>query len=710
MPPIPTLSTRAIVLLLPVLLGLLLGAGCRQPAVGDVSTVKIAVAEDGIYALTSSQLRQAGLSIEQLDPHTLRLSHDGQTIPLLVHNDTLLFHGQASDSRYTAHRTYLLETEAEGSIIGAAEAPLTAGPQLEQIPRRVHLERNHEYLSDARVEDSQEPWFWQSIPLQGALPIEMVLSHVADGSGKIEVRLYGATHNPQVDPDHTLNVSVNGQPVGTVSWDGQTAHTGTVMLPAGTLRTGENTISLENAPEDFLDLMKLDWIRVTYQSEPSTSDDRFELSGVTGRAVLHGFSAEPLIFDVTAPDAPLLLEDWNYSGETAHIDLHEARRVIAVGPEGYHQPASITPSRQSDWKADDLGADLIIISTEQLAPALDELVEARQNQGLRAAVVPVEDIYDEFGFGQPTPESINRFISHAHEHWQAPAPRYLLLVGDSSIDYRGYMADRPENPISPPDNVVPPYLVQVSFGGETVSDARLADVDGDYRPDLAVGRWPVDSVQQVRALVARTLAYEEATIPQRAIFAADGTSNEFANLTSRLLENAGFQDDTAQVLNGPTSAELTELWTDGSWLVTYTGHGSLELWGKDDVFSIDAVENLATSQAAPIVVQLTCLSGLFAHPEIESLSEAMLVQENGPVLIIGATSLTLSIHQEPFAVNLLEALRGNAPETRYERIGDALLHAKQSLDTERAGLREISDTFGLFGDPSTVIRRPGEAS
>ncbi|MFW6184551.1 MAG: C25 family cysteine peptidase, partial [Chloroflexota bacterium] len=444
-------------------------------------------------------------------------------------------------------------------------------------------------------------------------------------------------------------------------------------------------------------------------SEPVTANDRLELEGVTGRADLRGFSAEPLIFDVTTPDAPVILDSWKYDGETAQIDLREERRLIAVGPQGYREPADISPLRQPDWSAEDHGADLIIISTEQLAPALDQLVEARQDQDLRTVVVPVEDIYDEFGFGQPTPDSINRFISHAYEQWQDPAPRYLLLVGDATVDFRGYLAERPENPVPPPENVIPPYLVEISFGGETVSDPRLADVDGDYRPELAVGRWPVDSRQEVQALVSRTLTYEDGEAPQRAIFAADGTSTEFSNLTTRLLESAGFQDDTARVLNGPTSAELTDVWNDGSWLVTYTGHGSLELWGKEDVFSVSAVENLATSQAAPIVVQLTCLSGLFAHPEIESLSEAMLLQENGPVLIVGATSLTLSVHQEPFAANLLQALQGNAPGERHDRIGDALLYAKQSLNTEQAGLREISDTFGLFGDPSTRIRRPGDA-
>jgi hypothetical protein len=81
----------------------------------------------------------------------------------------------------------------------------------------------------------------------------------------------------------------------------------------------------------------------------------------------------------------------------------------------------------------------------------------------------------------------------------------------------------------------------------------------------------------------------------------------------------------------------------------------------------------------------------------------MLTHEGGPVLIIAATSLTLSAHQEPFAAALLQNLQ--APD--LTRIGDAFQEAKLSLPVEGDnGLREISDTFVLLGDPSAKIVRP----
>ena len=72
-------------------------------------------------------------------------------------------------------------------------------------------------------------------------------------------------------------------------------------------------------------------------------------------------------------------------------------------------------------------------------------------------------------------------------------------------------------------------------------------------------------------------------------------------------------------------------------------------------------------------------------------------------MLVAATSLTLSSSQQPFAVALLQALQ----DPQIERIGDALQAAKLSLDVAgNDNLREISDTFGLLGDPSTIIQRP----
>jgi len=244
--------------------------------------------------------------------------------------------------------------------------------------------------------------------------------------------------------------------------------------------------------------------------------------------------------------------------------------------------------------------------------------------------------------------------------------------------------------------------VPVSYSGETISDARLADVDGDRRPDLAVGRWPVRNVDDLSELVQRTLANEDEVPSQRAVFVADGTESRFMDLNESMISDSGLAKDDSLLLNGPTSVQIGEAWGQGAWLMTYAGHGSLDRWGKEGIFSTEAVTSLESSFATPIVLQLTCLTGLFAHPSVESLSETMLHHENGPVAIIAPTSLSLSDDQKPFGVAIIEALQ----DRRVRRVGDALLQAKAELDIDSSvALREISDTFGLLGDPSAPVLR-----
>jgi hypothetical protein len=253
-----------------------------------------------------------------------------------------------------------------------------------------------------------------------------------------------------------------------------------------------------------------------------------------------------------------------------------------------------------------------------------------------------------------------------------------------------------------PPNHIPSLIVPVEFSGETVSDSRIADVDGDNKPDLAIGRWPVNSLADVEGLVSRTLAYEAGTAENHTLFAADGTESRFSAIARQLIGESGLSPSNAELLTGALAPEVISALNKSPWLATYVGHGSVERWGKEDIFYPEVVEEL-NANSPPILLQLTCLTGLFAHPELTSISELMLQHDNGPVLMVAATSLTLSVHQETFALNLLQSLQ--KPEN--SRMGDAFQEAKVALAIEEsAGLREISDTFALLGDPSVLVVRP----
>lgn len=695
-------------LILFFLLLICVGTACRhEPPAPETAVATdrliVGISTDGVYRLTLTELQAAGLQLTTLNSDQMQLTQGDTAVPYLLQEDALLFYGRAADSRYTNTRPYLLQIGPPGELITETAVTPAALAPAATLTHTLHLQENHLYEAQALDADHTDPWFWHKISQGQTVDIPVTLPAVADAPARLRLQLWGQTHSPDVPEDHDLDVLVNGQPIETIRWDGSTHHQAILSLPPGLLRQGENQITLDNeAPGAvLLDIMLLNWLELELPIPPTAVNDAltFQAAGDMAQnrfgfaVTLANFSDPPLILDVQNPDHPTRLSgDWADGMMT--VNVAAGMQVTAVGPQGYRSPESMTLARQSNWYSPENQADLLIITTDTLAPALTPLVETRQAQGLTAAVIPVAEIYDDFGGGEASPTSIQQFVTYALTTWQDPQPRYLLLVGEATTDYRAHNT-------AVPVNHVPSLLVPVAYSGETVSDGRLGDVDGDGQPNLAVGRWPVDSVAEVESLVARTLAYEAGTAVATALFATDASEAGFAPMAERLWQGAGIPETAVTHLPGAMAAEVTAVWNQGAWLTTYIGHGSLALWGKENLFNLDAVNNLQTDQPA-IVVQLTCLTGLFAQPGVESLAEVMLQHEQGPVLTVAATSLTLSNHQEPFAVALLQ----NLNDPTVQRMGDAFQQAKLSLDTSNNGLREVSDTFVLLGDPSALIVRP----
>ena len=674
------------------------------PAATPVGPVRddalvIEVDQTGFYRLTTEDLAAAGLTLTTLSAADLALTDQENPVPFLIQDEALIFYGQAPTSQYTAVRPYILQQGEPGVMMTGEVVATDAAATLTTITQTLRLEENKTYQGQARTHGSGDVWFWQAVQIGASVVQTLTLPSVsAEGPASLTLHFWGSTYNNEVELDHDLDLLLNGQAVGSVRWDGQIYYTGTVTIPPGVLHAGDNFLTLDNSAPGatLVDIMYLDWLELHYPAPPQAVNDRLEIAPVSGAVTVSGFSAEPLLFNLADPQAPTLLGGWTMDRGRVPLTLTPDQQLVAIGPTGSLTPNTLRGLRSSDWTNPANQADLLIITTDELAPALVPLETAREAQGIQTAIVPLAELVDAFTYGESGPETIRAFLRFAQQNWTKPRPRYVLLVGDASTDFRDYLGQSP-------GNLVPTLMIPVTFSGETISDTGLADLDGDGFPDMALGRWPVDSPRAVADLVERTLAYEQGVASARAVFSADGTEDQFPVFADSLISQNGFTDDEVVRLYGQPTAALANAWNEGAWLLTYNGHGSLDMWGKEEVFTLAAVSDLRPQTNSPIVLQFTCLTGLFAHPFTPSISETMLAHEDGPILIVAATSLTLPNNQEPFAQALIGALRDPATQ----RMGDALLFAQQSLNQPEApGLQEIVATFGLLGDPSALIVRP----
>jgi hypothetical protein len=393
-------------------------------------------------------------------------------------------------------------------------------------------------------------------------------------------------------------------------------------------------------------------------------------------------------------------------------------------------------ARQPRLAAGANGADWIVITHRELGWEngaernwVTSLVALRRAQGLRTAVVEVEEIFDEFGYGLPTPLAIKAFLAHAYESWQPPAPRYVLLVGDATYDYKNLWGLSPA-----PANHVPAYLLFTTHYGETACDDCYGQLSGDDAlSDLYIGRLPAASAAQAEEMAAKIIAYETAansrSWERRLLLVADNAVEEWESVFEAINEEAaallpvGFDTperfflteyENEQLSVSDLTADLLAAIDAGALVVNYAGHGSLGIWAAERIFDnrggayrADAA-GLANAGRYPFVVNMACLTGYFLNPQPQSawqsLAEGLMrPADKGAVAAFMPTGMTEPDGQQLMSNALYAAIFTQDTRT----LGPAVAAAKEQLLANGGPLyRETADTFMLFGDPATTLKLP----
>jgi hypothetical protein len=311
---------------------------------------------------------------------------------------------------------------------------------------------------------------------------------------------------------------------------------------------------------------------------------------------------------------------------------------------------------------------------------------------MAVAVADVEDIYDEFSFGQKTPFAVRDFLAFAKSNWKKK-PRFLLLVGDSSYDPKNYLG-------LGDFDLVPTRLTETEFM-ETASDDWFADFDGDGVPELAVGRLPVRVAKEASLLVSKIIAYESSSPLRELMLVADANYGfDFEAYNNRLASLVPPTLRVTQVNRGRMDTEnakkmLMEGIQRGQKLVNYTGHGSLNTWRGNLLTSQDALE--LTNEHLPVFVTMTCLNGYFDDAAFDSLAEALLKAERGGAIAVWAPSgMTLPSQQAAMNQEFYRLIFSGDPSLT---LGEAVRRAKL-VAPDADGRR----TWLLLGDPTIRLR------
>ena len=381
------------------------------------SQFKVEVQSAGFYTLNPKTLRDQGIIIDDWRPEGVTVQSFGNPVPTYISGDSVLFYAQESESIYSAVRPYLVQidgSETHQNPIGSQSFEGNQGSTSDKILKKERLEENLVYSSIAYDEAFQDTWYWATIHVQKMFAINKILTDVGDGSGRIRVHLYGQSHDPATEIDHDLDLVINGQLIQTIRWEGPTHFVAEIDLPAGTLINGDNEIMFDNRPEGavFVDIMLLDWVDLSYDAQATALDDTLAFAAEPGQTYeISGLTASPLVFDVSTPQAPELLSSARFQDGVLEVEVADASDLIVMGPAAPSMPFKATNITPSDLMENQAQTDLIVIATAEMSAGMTEYIAHRTEQGVSSRLVTAEEIYDHFGHGDQSPESISG-VSH----------------------------------------------------------------------------------------------------------------------------------------------------------------------------------------------------------------------------------------------------------------------------------------------------------
>ena len=671
----------------------------HKTVISQPGVARIGVKGEGLVRVTRAQLDAAGFNTSTNSANwQLYLEGIQQAIIIGPNADYVEFYGKGTDTPETDIRKYfLLNGASAGKRIASRVAHGNTSTVVTPTYFQTFVKKERTVWLDDIINGDAENYFGRGFSSSFST-LNFNLSGIPSGSqtARISLRFQGYSATP-----HTIEASLNNQVLGTVDPNAadETNFTISFTVPVSLLLEGANNVKFRTtAPSGdfcFFDTLYIDFGRqfLADQNKLSFYTQNYRIAKLSGFT-----SANIRVFDMTNENEPILMTNLPVqpTGSTFGVNMPASRGRVFYAAEdsAFMAPESVTANNPDLVGVPENGAQMVIIAHKNFLPQAQTWANYRIAQGISVRVVDVDELFDEFTYGQFSSDAIRSFLQYATTTWNIHA-QYALLIGDSSWDSRNYEG-------LGNFNYVPTKMVDTVYS-DAASDDALADFNGDGLTELAIGRIPGRTGDQITTVYNKMLQWEALPIAQwntrGAVFAYDFDSGyPFAQM-SQTLRNQIPMVPATMVFRGEANANanIIAALSTGPYIANYSGHGTAGSWGGSPAFfNVQTVAPLADSNPT-VYTMLTCLNGYFHWLYNPSMAEVLMFTPNkGAVVAWASSGLTTPDLQE----NMATRFYGKIAEGTIPRIGDLVRDAKTVLEPRS----DVRFSWVLLGDPMLVVR------
>lgn len=733
---------------------------------------KLAISHSGVYSLTYSDLMAMGINPATLNPAKIGIFGRGGTMlpepnsavryddlpenaievigsgdGSFDQNDLILFYAQGPITwKYNNNRSlwehtthlyadtvcyFLTSDQGSGKRITALDNNTAAETQtVTGFDFYTSFEENNFNLIK-----SGRQWFAQNFDIITNKSYSFDLPALADG-GEVKIR--------SVTAAKSIVTSSFSFAVGSQSWTvNQSPVSGYVDSPVATGATNYRTLQNVALPLridikynktsstsagylDMLDVNARCLLRFT-GGEMEFSDSHSTGVGQVAKYRLSDAAAKARIWEITNPLIPASITASVIGNDLVFTQAADSiRQFIAFDDTRFLKPRFVNRIQNQDLHSVS-GTDMIIIAPQQFMQQAIRLAKFHSmSSGLDVLVLDPVTIYNEFSSGTIDITAIRDFLRLLYEKSsQGNMPKYLLLFGDASYDYKDKI---PSN-----TNFVPSWQSPESYSpiSSLVSDDYFGMLDANEGQsyadviDIGIGRLPVKTPREAEEAVDKIIHYSTSSTEN---------SGDWRNVITFVADDEDLNDHIAQAEQMAQDIEtrypetnLDKIYLDsyvqastpegnrypdvnkaitqriekGCLILNYTGHGGETGLAHEQVLMVNDINNWSNFNNLPVFVTATCEFSRFDDPVRQAAGEMVLTNPAGGGIALFTT--TRPTYGTPnFELNKkFYQYALSKPDGERLRMGDIIMNSKRDKGSNENGRKYV-----LLGDPALKISFP----